>query len=348
MKFVDQAVIYVKAGDGGRGCVSFRREKYVPRGGPDGGDGGRGAHVYLVASSQKDTLFRFHLNQHFRAENGRPGLGKNKHGRDGNDLYIELPVGTLVMNAESGRILFDLDQPGREFCVAAGGRGGRGNARFVTSTNRAPRHAQTGEPGDELRVRLELKLLADVGLVGFPNAGKSTLISRLSAARPKIADYPFTTLIPNLGVVAIDADHSYVMADVPGLIQGASQGAGLGHRFLKHIERCRVLLHLLDASQMDLQNPLENLHLIQKELDAFEPKLSQKKQIIAVNKIDIPDGDQYFERVKEALPDHHVLGISALTGQGLKEIKYALFQLVNQAKEAEAAEAQTAETENQD
>ncbi|MDY6850613.1 MAG: GTPase ObgE, partial [Thermodesulfobacteriota bacterium] len=232
MKFVDQAKIWVKSGDGGSGCVSFRREKYVPRGGPDGGDGGRGGHVILTVSSQKDTLYRFHLNQHLRAEKGRPGQGKNKRGRNGADLHVKLPLGTLVLDAVTGAMIVDLVKPGQSFIAARGGRGGKGNAHFATATNRAPRHSQPGEPGLELRLGLELKLLADVGVIGLPNAGKSTLISRLSAARPKIADYPFTTLIPTLGVVTADEDNSFVMADIPGLIEGAGQGAGLGHRFL--------------------------------------------------------------------------------------------------------------------
>lgn len=320
----------MKAGDGGAGCVSFRREKYVPRGGPDGGDGGRGGHIILSASSQKNTLYRFHFNQHFRAQNGRPGQGKNKHGADGADLIIELPLGTTVLDAETGGILADLTEPGQQFVAARGGRGGFGNAHFVSSTNRAPRQAQPGQPGREVRLRLELKLLADVGLVGLPNVGKSTLISRLSAARPKIADYPFTTLIPNLGLVALDEDHSFVLADLPGLIEGASRGAGLGLRFLRHIQRCRLLVHLLDAGRIDPQKPLADLKTIRAELEAFDSTLTAKKQIVVVNKMDLTGADQALDLVRGSLPDGKVLGISAATGQGLDELKWTLFNLLRE------------------
>jgi len=318
----------VKAGDGGAGCVSFRREKYVPRGGPDGGDGGRGGHVILSASSQKNTLYRFHFNQHFRAKNGRPGQGKNKHGADGADLIIELPLGTSVSDAETGEALADLTEPGQKFVAVRGGSGGFGNAHFVSSTNQAPRQAQPGLPGREISLFLELKLLADVGLVGLPNVGKSTIISRLSAARPKIADYPFTTLIPNLGLVALDQDHSFVLADLPGLIQGASQGAGLGLRFLKHIQRCRLLVHLLDAGRIDPQAPLNDLKTIKAELEAFDPALMTKKQLVVINKMDLTGADQALDLVRRALPGEKVLGISAVTGQGLDELKWELFDLL--------------------
>jgi len=330
MKFVDQATIRAKAGDGGSGCVSFRREKYVPRGGPDGGDGGRGGHVILSASSQKNTLYRFHFNQHFRAKNGRPGQGKNKHGADGADLIIELPLGTSVMDAETGETLVDLTEPGQKFVAIRGGSGGFGNAHFVSSTHQAPRQAQPGLPGREIRLFLELKLLADVGLVGLPNVGKSTIISRLSAARPKIADYPFTTLIPNLGLVALDEDHSFVLADLPGLIQGASQGAGLGLRFLKHIQRCRLLVHLLDAGRVDPQAPLNDLKTIKAELEAFDPALMTKKQLLVINKMDLTGADRALDLVRRALPGDKVLGISAVTGQGLDELKWTLFSLLRE------------------
>ena len=330
MKFVDQALIQVKSGGGGPGAASFRREKYIPKGGPDGGDGGRGGHVVLEASSQKDTLYRFHLNQHFRAENGRPGRSQNRHGRNGADLIVQLPPGTLVFEAETGALLADLTRPGQRFIAAEGGRGGRGNARFATSTNRAPRQAQPGRPGRELRLRLELKLLADVGLIGMPNAGKSTLISRLSAARPKIADYPFTTLIPNLGLVSDGQDRSFVVADVPGLIKGAARGAGLGHRFLRHVERCRVLVHLLDAARIDPAAPLSDLEQINAELAAFDPGLTEKKQLVAVNKMDLSGAEQALMLVRRASPGLEVLGLSALTGQGLDELKWALFRILNE------------------
>jgi GTP-binding protein len=330
MKFIDSAKIQVKSGDGGRGCVSFRREKYVPRGGPDGGDGGRGGHVILKASSQKDTLFRFHLNQHFKAENGRPGMGKNRHGANGSDLVIRLPQGTTVYDAESGDLLDDLTEPGQSFVVASGGRGGRGNARFATPTNRAPRHAQPGEEGVVLRLRLELKLLADAGLVGLPNVGKSTLISSMSAARPKIADYPFTTLIPNLGVVAVDDEHSFVLADIPGLIQGASQGAGLGHRFLRHIERCRILIHVLDPVGITSDNPLLEYERIRSELTAFDSVLAEKREIVVVNKMDLDQGPEAFQKVVEALPGRKVLAVSAVTRQGLDELKWAVYNYLHE------------------
>jgi GTPase len=335
MKFVDQAKIYVRSGNGGAGCMSFRREKYVPRGGPDGGDGGNGGHVILEASLTKDTLLRFHMNQHFRAENGRPGMGKNKHGASGENMVIRVPLGTTVFDESSGGMLYDLTLPGQRVIVAEGGRGGRGNARFVTPTNRAPRHTQPGEPGLELRLRLELKLLADVGLLGKPNVGKSTLISRLSAARPKIADYPFTTLIPCLGVVAVDADQSYVLADIPGLIEGAGQGAGLGHRFLKHVERCRILLHLLSASDVDPEFPLKNYERINTELEVFDPVLIQKKQLVVVNKLDMPDAGEALACVRRALPEQDVMGISALTGEGLPELKYKLYDMLRHMNEEE-------------
>ncbi len=326
MKFVDQAIIQVKSGDGGPGCVSFRREKYIPRGGPDGGDGGRGGHVVLFASSQKDTLFRFHMNQHFRAENGRPGEGRNKHGRYGADLVIELPLGTMVLDAETEASLVDLVQPGQRFIIAEGGRGGQGNARFATSTNRAPRFAQPGEPGQELRLRLELKLLADVGLIGMPNAGKSTLISRISAARPKIADYPFTTLTPSLGVVAFGEEHSFVVADIPGLIEGASQGTGLGHRFLRHVQRCGLLVHLLDAGRTGEGDPLSDFAVVNAELAAFDPELAGKNQLVVVNKMDLTGSEEILDEVRRALPDKVVMGISAATGAGIKELKQEIFR----------------------
>ena len=335
MKFIDQAVIQIRSGKGGPGCVSFRREKYVPRGGPDGGDGGRGGHVILEASSQKDTLFRFHMNQHFRAENGRPGMGKNRHGANGADLTIQLPLGTLVLHAETGEVLCDLVEPGQTHLLAKGGRGGRGNARFASSTNRAPRHAQPGEPGLEFKIRLELKLLADVGLVGLPNVGKSTLISRLSAARPKIADYPFTTLTPNLGVAAVGEEESFVLADIPGLIEGASQGAGLGHRFLRHVQRCRLLAHVLDAAEIDENDPLSSWNQVNLELESFDADLARKPQVAVLNKMDLTGADRALDLVRRALPGLDVLAVSAVTGQGLDELKYHLYQRLRQT-EAEA------------
>jgi GTP-binding protein len=339
MKFVDQAVIQVRSGAGGNGCLSFRREKNVPKGGPNGGDGGNGGNVYLVATSQKDTLYRFHLNQHFRAERGQLGRGKNQHGRTGDDLIIELPLGTTVKDAETDALLVDLAKPGQRFMVARGGRGGRGNARFATSTNRAPRRVEPGQDGQEIKLNLELSLLADVGLIGLPNVGKSTLLSRLSAARPEIADYPFTTLIPCLGVVALDLDRSFVMADLPGLIENAAKGAGLGHRFLKHVQRCRLLLHMLDSSRINPTDPLADFWKINEELAAFSPDLAKKKQFLAINKMDLMGGEaaQFTPRIKAFLPEMKIFEISAVTGQGLDTLKAALFEAVIPDEEDEAA-----------
>lgn len=339
MKFVDQAVIQVRSGAGGNGCLSFRREKNVPKGGPNGGDGGNGGNVYLVATSQKDTLYRFHLNQHFRAERGQLGRGKNQHGRTGDDLIIELPLGTTVKDVETDALLVDLAKPGQRFMVARGGRGGRGNARFATSTNRAPRRVEPGEDGQEIKLNLELSLLADVGLIGLPNVGKSTLLSRLSAARPEIADYPFTTLIPCLGVVALDLDRSFVMADLPGLIENAAKGAGLGHRFLKHVQRCRLLLHMLDSSRINPTDPLADFWKINEELAAFSPDLAKKRQFLAINKMDLMGGEaaQFTPRIKASLPEMKIFEISAVTGQGLDTLKAALFEAVIPDEEDEAA-----------
>ena len=268
--FIDQARIYIKAGDGGSGVLSFRREKYVPKGGPDGGDGGKGADVYFKVDPSLNTLLSFRYRQHFKAQSGRHGQGANKTGKSGEDLNIPVPPGTIVREAETGKFLADLVEEGQGYLVARGGRGGRGNAAFATPTNQAPRHFEPGRPGEEINVELELKLLADVGLVGLPNAGKSTLLARLSNARPKIADYPFTTLEPHLGIVSAGEHRSFVMADLPGLIEGASQGKGLGHRFLKHIERTRIILLMIDSSQPD---PEETVNALIKELEHFNPNL---------------------------------------------------------------------------
>ncbi|MBW2060541.1 MAG: GTPase ObgE [Deltaproteobacteria bacterium] len=346
MKFIDQAVIQVRSGAGGNGCVSFRREKNVPRGGPNGGDGGRGGHVILLASSQKDTLYRFHLNQHFRAKAGQHGQGKNRHGRNSSDLTIELPIGTTVKDAEIGATLVDMNRSGQRFLVAEGGRGGRGNARFATSTNQAPRYAEPGAPGQELTLFLELSLLADVGLIGLPNVGKSTLLSRLSAARPKIADYPFTTLIPTLGVVPVGDEDTFNMADIPGLIEGAAKGAGLGHRFLRHVQRCSVLLHMLDASRIDTAAPLADYEKLNLELAAFSLELARKKQIVAVNKLDLTDSQQSLKLVQDALPEAEVFGISALKGQALDELKWALLKAVKPQGESEKDEPYDPVSEN--
>jgi GTP-binding protein len=333
LKFVDQAKIQVKSGHGGAGCVSFRREKYVPRGGPDGGDGGRGGDVIIEAASQKETLLRFHFNQHFSAGNGLPGQGKRMSGQDGPSVRLAVPPGTVVLSADSGEPLADLSKPGDLFLAAKGGRGGQGNARFASSTMRTPRFAQPGEEGQELRLVLELRLLADAGLVGYPNAGKSTLISKLSAARPKIADYPFTTLFPNLGVVRAGEDHSFVLADLPGLIDGASQGAGLGHRFLKHLSRCAVLIHLLDPSRMDLEAPERDYQKIVKELKAYDPALAKKPRLIAMGKMDLPEGPLALEAFKKARPRTKLYPISSFSGQGLEELRWAAWEVIRKNRQ---------------
>ncbi len=302
--FVDEVDIHVTAGDGGRGCLSFRREKYVPRGGPDGGDGGHGGSVYVVATPTKNTLVDFRFHPEFKAGRGQHGQGSNRTGQTAEDLEIDVPIGTLVFekDPESGdtRVLADLAEEGQRVLVAQGGRGGRGNARFVSSTNRAPRRTEPGHPGEERLLRLQLKLLADVGLVGFPNAGKSTLISRISAARPKIADYPFTTLQPNLGVVTLGDDRSFVVADVPGLIEGAHAGHGLGHQFLRHIERTKVLVHLVDVSGASGRDPVEDFDTINEELRLFDARVAAKPQIVAANKIDALDDPDRAEAPRAA------------------------------------------------
>jgi len=317
--FFDEAKIYVKGGDGGNGCVSFRREKYVPFGGPNGGDGGKGGDVYLVVNPHLNTLVAFKRQRHFKAQRGGHGRGKNQTGRSGQDLVIEVPPGTVVRDAKTGEFIADLTEPGQKVLVARGGRGGRGNAAFATPTNQAPRIAERGEPGQERWLHLELKLIADVGIVGVPNAGKSTLLAAVSAARPKIADYPFTTLEPNLGVVALDEATSFVMADIPGLIEGASRGAGLGHTFLRHIERTRLIVHLLDGAS---PNPLRDYETINEELALFDEKLAAKPQLVVLNKIDLPQAQAIWPAVKEAIEARGkpILSISALTGQGVREM----------------------------
>lgn len=317
--FYDQAKIYVKSGDGGDGCVAFRREKYVPHGGPAGGDGGKGGDVVLVVNAHINTLYRFSRKRHFKAERGEHGRGKNQTGAGGTDMVVEVPPGTVVRDADTGESLADLTEPGERFRAALGGRGGRGNARFATATNQAPRMAKRGEPGEERWLELELKLLADVGLVGLPNAGKSTLLAAVSAARPKIAAYPFTTLEPNLGVVVLDDYVSIVLADIPGLIEGASQGAGLGHEFLRHIERTRLLIHLIDGTGED---PLEALDMIDAELAAFDERLAAKPQIVAFNKIDMPDAQALWPLVRDELTGrgYEVLAVSGLARTGTREL----------------------------
>jgi GTP-binding protein len=332
LKFVDSAKIQVASGRGGAGCISFRREKYIPKGGPDGGDGGHGGDVVIEASSQKETLLRFHFNQIFKAGNGQPGRGKRQTGPDGADVLLKAPPGTMVLDADTGALICDLKESGDRFVLCRGGRGGQGNARFASSTNRTPRLAQPGEDGEELRLNLELNLLADAGLVGYPNVGKSTLISKLSAAKPKIADYPFTTLVPNLGVVAAGEDHSFVVADLPGLIDGASTGAGLGHRFLKHLSRCSVLVHILDPTTMDLERPDRDLLAIRKELGAYDPALLKKPKIAAIGKMDLPEGPPAMAAFKKAKPRTPVLGFSSWTKEGLEELRWAIWKIVSERK----------------
>jgi GTP-binding protein len=318
--------IFVQAGDGGRGCISFRREKYVPRGGPDGGDGGKGGDVILKADGQLSTLLDFRYRQHYRAKRGQHGKGKNQEGRSAPDLLLPVPRGTVVRDAGTGEILKDLTREGETFVVARGGPGGRGNARFATSTQQAPRHAEPGRAGESRPIRLELKLMADVGIIGYPNVGKSTLISRISAVRPKIADYPFTTLVPNLGVVSFRDQRPFVVADIPGIIEGAHQGAGLGLQFLRHVQRTSLLLHVLDLSAPNPRDPLEDYRTLNRELGLFDPELAKKPQILALNKIDAPESRErlpriaaYFKRIrKPAYP------ISGLTGEGLPELLGAL------------------------
>ncbi|MCL2029696.1 MAG: GTPase ObgE, partial [Deltaproteobacteria bacterium] len=333
MKFIDQATIYVSSGAGGAGCASFRREKYIPRGGPDGGDGGRGGDVILEASDQKETLLRFHLNQHFKADSGRPGQGRHRSGAAGADVRLAVPPGTMVFDAETGEELADLAEPGAVLLAARGGRGGLGNRHFASGGHRTPRHAQPGEAGAQRRLRLELRLLADAGLVGYPNVGKSTLISRLSAARPKIADYPFTTLVPNLGVVRVArgsdwAQPSFVLADLPGLIDGAAKGAGLGHRFLKHLSRCAVLIHLLDPLRLDPARPALDLDCLRTELKSFDPGLIRKSQLVALGKMDLAEGPAALAALKAARPRLKVYPFSSATGAGLKELVRAIWQRV--------------------
>jgi GTP-binding protein len=318
--FLDRVKVFIRSGNGGSGAVSFRREKYVSRGGPDGGDGGRGGHIIFTVRDNLSTLSDFQFKHHFQAENGKPGEGGNRTGRDGEDLFIPVPVGTIIKNAETNEIIADLSDVGAEFIILRGGRGGRGNVRFATATRQTPQFSEKGEQGIEIWVELELKLLADVGLIGFPNTGKSTLLSSISAAKPKIADYPFTTIIPNLGVVSFKGQ-SFVAIDIPGLIEGAHQGIGLGDQFLKHVERTRLLVHLVDVSSYSGRNPFEDLQQINDEIRLFNPELAKKPQIIAANKIDVPEAKQVLETLcSKITPDIKIFPISAYTGQGLDEL----------------------------
>jgi GTP-binding protein len=326
--FVDEARIYVKAGDGGNGCVAFRREKFVPRGGPSGGDGGAGGNLILEVNPHENTLLRYRYNREFRAERGRHGEGSNRHGRSGEDLVLQVPVGTVVFDGETGEQLFDFTSAGQKFVAARGGRGGRGNAHFVKPWHQAPREFEQGAPGEARQLRLELKLLADVGLVGFPNVGKSTLISRISAARPRIAEYPFTTLEPHLGVVCADGDPSagvgrtFIVADLPGLIEGAHRGAGLGIRFLRHIERTRLLAHLVDTSAASDRDPVGDFETIQRELGAFSTELASKPVVVVATKLDVTPDRTRLEKLKRFCAARHLefYTISSLSGEGIPKL----------------------------
>jgi len=320
MKFVDEVRIHVKAGDGGNGCVSFRRERFVPKGGPDGGDGGKGGDLILQADAQLTTLLDLTYPQQFLARKGTHGKGKNQTGRSGEDLIIRVPVGTLVRDDQAGDVLQDLVFDRQRFVAAKGGRGGRGNTRFATAIGRAPRHAEKGEKGEERWLRLELKLLADVGLIGYPNVGKSTLLSKISSARPRIADYPFTTLVPNLGVVDREGHPPFVVADIPGLIQGASKGAGLGLTFLRHVERTRLLIHLLDISEEPPRSPVKDFQALNQELNAYHPSINEKAQIVALNKIDIPSVRERALNIERQFEEmgYRLYVISGKTGEGVE------------------------------
>lgn len=334
MKFIDEATITVQSGDGGRGCVSFRRERFIPKGGPDGGDGGQGGDVILKATPGRRTLYRFRYRRDFKAPNGAPGQGKQKTGKSGSHLIIEVPPGTLVTHEDSETRIHDFTTPGETYTVARGGRGGKGNTHFKSSTHRSPRFGQPGEPGELLRLRLELKLLADVGLIGLPNAGKSTLISVLSSARPKIADYPFTTLTPNLGMVPIGDGDSFVVADIPGLIEGAHAGLGLGIKFLKHIERTRLLVHLIDAAAVPVSDPLQPYETINRELAAYSDALARKPQIVVLNKMDVPEAAPVADAFTTALGKLRVLRISAATQSGVDQLIREILSVLDRIDEA--------------
>jgi len=330
--FLDEAKIEVSGGGGGNGCFAFRREKSVPRGGPSGGDGGRGGHVYMESTLRHNTLIQFRYHRIFKARRGAHGEGSNCHGKDGADLVIQVPVGTVVYDDDTQELIHDFDQPDEKILVCRGGRGGRGNAQFATSTNRAPRRFENGFPGEECRLRLELKLLADVGLIGFPNVGKSTLISRISSARPKIGDYPFTTLQPNLGVVELDDYKSFVVADIPGLIQGAHLGHGLGTQFLRHIERTKILLHLIDLSETHGRDPLQDFETVSSELMEFNPKILSKPTLILASKIDAMQSSAKLRKLQK-FAEVRGLGfhsISSVTGEGINELKYKVAKLLEE------------------
>ncbi|MEH7544993.1 MULTISPECIES: GTPase ObgE [Bacillaceae] len=332
--FVDQVKIYVKGGDGGNGMVAFRREKYVPNGGPAGGDGGKGANVVFEVNEGLRTLMDFRYKRHFKAERGEHGMSKGMHGRGAHDMIVKVPPGTVVIDAETKEVIADLVEHGQQAIIAKGGRGGRGNTRFATPQNPAPEIAENGEPGQERDVILELKLLADVGLVGFPSVGKSTLLSVVSSAKPKIAEYHFTTIVPNLGMVETEDGRSFVMADLPGLIEGASEGVGLGHQFLRHIERTRVIVHVIDMAATEGRDPFEDFVTINKELKEYNLRLTERPQIIVANKMDMPDAEEHLEMFKEQLEeDYPIFPISALTRKGLRDLLFAIADKIEQTPE---------------
>ena len=326
--FIDEVKIRVKAGDGGNGCLAFRREKFVPKGGPSGGDGGRGGDVILIASEHYNTLLHFRFNPEHKAQRGRHGEGSNKTGRDGDSVELAVPVGTVVYDQDNGELVHDFTKPEERFVVAHGGRGGRGNARFASSTHQTPTEHEPGFPGEEKRLRLELKLLADVGLVGFPNAGKSTLISRISAARPKVAGYPFTTLEPHLGVVRLEDERSFVVADIPGLIEGAHEGHGLGIEFLRHVERTRLLVHLVDVSEATDRDPVDDFHVIVRELASFSEDLAAKPMLVVATKMDVAQDPERVKSLEKLAAEQGLpfLRISSVTGEGVEELKFAMAQ----------------------
>jgi GTP-binding protein len=330
--FIDEVQIHVKAGDGGPGCMSFRREKFIPKGGPDGGDGGRGGSVYFVVDPSVDTLLDFSGKHDWIAQNGRPGQGKKMFGSDGEDMVIPVPVGTLVYDLKHDILIKDMNEPGMKICICRGGRGGLGNTHFATSTRQAPRFAGPGRPGQERQLRLELKLMADVGLVGTPNAGKSTLLSRCSRARPKIANYPFTTLNPVLGIVELSGQRRFVMADLPGLIEGAHKGAGLGYEFLRHIERTRIIVHLVDILPADDSDPMDNYKKIRKELKLYSAVLTRKPVLIVLTKTDLDPDGILVKTIKKKFKGKKIATISAVSGQGLGELKETLWKMIQKKK----------------
>lgn len=341
MRFVDEAIIKVDAGNGGNGCLSFRREKFIPRGGPDGGDGGDGGSIYFEASNDLNTLIDFRYMRHYKAQNGQQGMGGNCTGKKGDDLTLMVPVGTMVYDIDTGELLGDINQPGLPVLIAQGGFHGLGNTRYKSSVNRSPRQTSAGSPGESRHLRLELRVLADVGLLGLPNAGKSTLIRAVSSSKAKVADYPFTTLHPGLGVVSVSSHKSFVMADIPGLIEGAALGAGLGHRFLKHLSRTCILLHVIDIAPLDGSDPVASAKAIIKELAEYNPELLNKPRWLVLNKIDmIPDEAERNQRIKSIVKGlkwkDKVFTISAISGDGTQQLCYDLMQLIDELKNPEA------------